>query len=103
MRRRLAPSHDICARMRYVPMDDSAWRWDLIDQETAGLGDKKYDHPFWCYYNGSTRFDLDDPAIAPYIDKEARPETWRFRRLPIAERESVEYMVGQGRTAAAYK
>jgi hypothetical protein len=102
MRRRLAPSHDLCARMRYVPADDSAWRWDLIDAECAELGEKKqYDHPYWVYFAGASRFDLDDPSIAPYIDKAALPEAWRFRRLTIQEREHCEWLSSQGRKAAA--
>ncbi len=106
MRKILAPSHDICARMRYVPADDSAWRTELIDAECAEL-ENRYDaekgHPYWRYFSGSTRFDLDDPALAPYLDREAQAETWRFRRLSIPERDQVTYLVRHSREEEAWR
>lgn len=103
MRKRLAPSHDLCARMRFVPADDSSWRWDLIDKECSDLGEQRYEHVFWRYYNGTTRFDLDDPEIQPYIDREAKPETWKFKRLSLPEREQVNHLVRQGREDEAWR
>lgn len=106
MRQRLAPSHDICARMRYVPIDDTAWRWDLINSETEAMkerGEDPYDHAYWVYFTGRTRFDLDDPAITPYLADDVTPETWRFRRLPLDVRQHCEYLIGQGRHGAAHE
>ena len=106
MRRLLAPSHDLCARMRYVPADDSAWRMDLVTEECADLGDAKFGehgHPFWRYYGGWTRFDLDDPAIVPYLDRDAQPEIWKFRRLSLEERGQVAYLLKLGREDEAWR
>ncbi|MBK6920563.1 MAG: hypothetical protein IPH07_24395 [Deltaproteobacteria bacterium] len=121
MRQKFAPTHDLCARMRYVPSSDSAWRHELVDSETAELRkaaivalgehpsaleleaarDAPYHaetgHPFWRYFSGSTRFDLDDPALQPYLDRDAKPETWRFRRLTLDERDRAAYYDRQGK------
>lgn len=106
MRRRLAPSHDLCARMRYVPLDDSAWRSELIKEECAKIVaefgedadiNPTTGHVFWRYFVGATRFDLTDPAILPYLDLEARPEIWHFRRLTLDERDQVAMLERQGK------
>lgn len=88
--------------MRYVPIDDSAWLWSKIDAEVKELGDEKSgSHPYWVYFSGATRFDLDDPAIKPYLDPAQNPETWRFSRLSLECREQCEYMKRHGRIEAA--
>lgn len=120
-RQKFAPTHDMCARMRYIPSSDSAWRCELVDREgdemrkaaIAELGENPpalelekaqrapYDvetgHPFWRYFAGVTRFDLDDPALQPYLDRDAKPETWCFRRLTLDERDRVAYYERQGK------
>lgn len=127
-RQKFAPTHDICARMRFVPSSDSAWRHELVDRETSELRDaavkdlgenppalalaeaqaSPYDsetgHPYWRYFAGATRFDLGDPALQPYLDTAAKPETWCFRRLTLDERERVAYYDRQGKreTGMAY-
>ena len=105
MRKRYAPTHDLLARMRYVPEDDTAWRHELVDSECAAIRDK-YDpetgHPFWLYFTGQSRFDLEDPAIAPYLDMSASPEIWRFRRLPREERNHIAYLVRANRLEEAW-
>lgn len=127
-RQKFAPTHDVCAKMRFVPSSDSAWRHALVDRETGELRDaavkalgenppavklaeaqaSPYDaetgHPYWRYFSGTTRFDLDDPMLQPYIDREAKPETWCFRRLSLDERERVAYYDRQGKreTGAAF-
>jgi hypothetical protein len=105
MRRRFAPTHDILARMRYVPEDDSAWKRDLIDKECA-THSEQFDHDtghiYWRYFAGVTRYDLDDPQLAPYIDFDAKPETWRFKRLPREIRDDITFMIRQGRTEPAW-
>jgi hypothetical protein len=106
MRKLRAPSHDLCARMRYVPAEDSAWRTELIESECSELGVEKYGengHPFWRYYGGWTRFDLDDPTLAPYLDRDAQPETWKFRRMSLEERGQVAYLLKQGREDEAWR
>ena len=127
-RQKFAPTHDVCAKMRFVPSSDSAWKHALVDRETgeiakaavAELGenpsavklaeaqaspyDSETGHVYWRYFAGATRFDLSDPALAPYIDLEAKPELWRFRRLTLDERERVAYYDRQGKreTGMAY-
>lgn len=99
MRRRFAPSHDLVARMVFVPPSDSAWRNDLIDSECAEMSKDvpaearasvymhaDTGHPFWRYFLGLTRFDLDAPELQPYLDRSKMPEMWHFRRLTLAER-----------------
>jgi hypothetical protein len=100
MRRRFAPSHDLVARMVFVPSDDTAWRTDLIDAECGEMSKDATDyssraaiymhpetgHPFWRYQRGETRYDIDAADLQPYIDRSKTPETWRFRRLTLAER-----------------
>lgn len=120
-RQKFAPTHDLCARMRYVPSSDSAWRHDKVDREVAELRraaiaelgedppassvaeaqaspyDAEHGHPFWRYFSGATRYDLDDPQLQPYLDRGASPETWSFRRLTLDERDRVAYYDRQGK------
>jgi hypothetical protein len=101
MRRRFAPTHDILARMRYVPEDDSAWRRDLIKKECSEIPeylDPEKGHVYWRYFAGMTRYDLDDPQLAPYLDLDAKPETWRFKRLSREIRDDVAFLIRQGRS-----
>lgn len=99
MRRQFAPSHDLVARMVFVPPRDSAWRNDVIDRECAEMSNgapegeraaiymnPETGHPFWRYWGGHTRFDLDAPELQPYLDRALMPELWHFRRLTLAER-----------------
>lgn len=106
MRQRFAPTHSICAAMRYVPQHDSSWRRELIDDEVLkeNLKDGELSqHPYWRYYRGETRFDLTDPALQPYIDPSVTPEVWRFRRLTLQTREQIGYLLGQGRLDEAWR
>lgn len=104
-RRRFAPSHDLVARMRFVPASDGAWRSDLIDAECAKMSahvepearasvymHSETGHPFWRYIAGATRFDLTAAELDAYLDRGAAPETWTFRRLTLAERSHCTYL-----------
>lgn len=127
-RQKFAPTHDVCAKMRFVPSSDSAWKHSLVDSECEAaikaakleLGenpspaklrdaevapfDAEHGHPYWRYFAGATRFDLADPMLQPYIDLDAKPETWRFRRLTLEERDRVAYYDRSGKreTGMAY-
>jgi hypothetical protein len=106
MRRKFAPTHSICAAMRYIPTDDGAWRRELIDAEVLKENLKDGDlsqHPYWRYYRGETRFDLSDPALQPYLDPGVTPEVWRFRRLATPVREHVGYLLAHGRAEEAWR
>lgn len=114
MRRRFAPSHDLVAAMRFVPPDDAAWRNDLIDAEAAKMSahvppeerasvymHAETGHPYWRYFLGQTRFDLGAADLAPYLDRDAQPETWTFRRLTLQERAHCAHLERSGKTEEA--
>jgi hypothetical protein len=99
MRRSFAPSHELVARMVFVSPDDSAWRNDLIDAECGEMSKDvpaaerrtiyahpETGHPFWRYWSGATRYDIDAADLQPYLDRTKLPEFWHFRRLTLAER-----------------
>lgn len=105
-RRRLAPTHDLCARMRYIPESDTAWDRKRIDEEMKKLGkpgeDSETGHPFQRYHAGTTRFDLEADGIRDYLVPDAPPpEMWLFKRLPWAVREQIAHLTLQGRHLAA--
>lgn len=106
-RRALAPTHDLCARMRFIPSGDSAWDEERIIRESKAMGKDDTDpdkgHPFWRYQAGRTRFDLEADGIRDYIDFAKAPETWLFRRLPWEDRETIAYMQRQGRHESAMR
>lgn len=99
MRTRFAPSHDLVARMVFVPPSDSAWRNAVIDAECREMSKHvpeddrpavymhaETGHPFWRYWVGHTRFDIDATELQPYLDRSQMPEMWHFRRLTLDER-----------------
>jgi hypothetical protein len=113
--------------MRFVPPDDGAWAHDKINSEceamirsalaalppgataSAKADAEKADthpetgHPYWRFIVGATRFDLTLAELQPYIDFDARPETWSFRRLSLTERDEIGYLIGRGRTSEAFR
>lgn len=104
MRRILAPTHDLCAKMRFVPLGDGAWDHERFNREIAVLPPEQHaTHPMLWYQLGYSRFDLGDPAVAPYLRLEDRPETWSFRRLTLAERDEVAWLRRQGRLEDSWR
>lgn len=84
-RRKFAPTHTLTGTPRYVPAGDSAWRSDL-----PGFSDEAAKtHAFWRYWRCETRFDLDDPELAPFLDLAALPEIWTLRPLNIRQMQQV--------------
>lgn len=104
-RRRFAPTHDLCARMRYIPESDTAWDMDRIQRELAELGPDGENgdtgHPFFRYHSGTTRYDLDADGMRDYLRPDVVPEMWLFRRLEWAQREQIAHMQRAGQTLGA--
>jgi hypothetical protein len=107
MRRRFAPSHDLVARMVFIPATDDAWDHDRINAEceemskaAAGFDAKaaiymhaETGHPFWRYQHGHTRFDINAEDLQPYLDRAKQPEMWHFRRVALSERAHYEQLI----------
>lgn len=129
MRQNRAPRHDLTHPSIFVPSADSAWRHDLVNREVEQLRrawDEQQErrraaavaageappeqrpfaedehHPFWAYFYGRTRYWIDDPELAPYLDQEARPEMWRIRRLSFEQRRHVEWLQRRDQREEAY-
>lgn len=111
--------------MQYVPSTDGAWDVERVDAEVARLRvqhdgeqmlahpelpmgaepstfDPADHHPFWAYFSGRTRYDLDDPELQPYLRRDLKPEIWRLRRLSFEQREHVAYLLRKDQVEAAY-
>lgn len=70
-----------------------------VEGETFDPSDR---HPFWAYFSGRSRYDLDDPELQPYLRRDLEPEIWRLRRLSFEEREHVQYLLRKDQLEAAY-
>lgn len=96
--------------MLYVPSTDGAWDVARVDEEVADLRrgwpggpfEPADHHPFYQYFSGRTRYDLDDEDLQPYLDRSKCPEIWRLRRLSFEQREHVQYLLRKDQLEAAY-
>lgn len=103
-RQRTGPEHDITKEGIYIPGADSAWLREKIDAEVAALrkgtnfenagripteDDPAFEHTFWRYVRGCTRFDIEAEGLSDYIDMAQEPEMWRLRRLSGRDRARV--------------
>lgn len=120
-RKKRAPTHDLTAPMRFVPASDGAWCDDLIDREieqmrTAAeaecqaaaaraeqegepppeLYDENRLHIWQRYQMGDTRFNLDDPDLEPYLNRDKSPEIWTIRRLSFDQRSVCSRLSARG-------
>lgn len=96
MRKTRAPKHTLAHPMEFIPAGDSAWSQDIP-------GDATSDHPFWRYWRGETRFDLQDDDVTALLDADADPEVWRLRVLDYADRMTCQRLLGRGEPLAAYE
>jgi hypothetical protein len=61
-----------------------------VEAEALDLADH---HPFWRYFSGRTRYDIDDPELQSYLRHELEPEIWRLRTLSFEQRERANYLL----------
>lgn len=92
-RQRFAPTFSLVGTPRYVPAGDSAWRQNLLPDADDEKNPAWREHPFWQYLLGNTRFDLEDSALAEFIDLDARPETWTLKPLKLKDRSHVRFLL----------
>lgn len=93
--------------MRFVTSTDDAWDVDRVDDETLDKDGNRLDgaddHPFWVYFTGKTRYDLDDERLQPYLDRSKNPEIWTIRRLGWQQRRRVDAMIRKGQLEEAWE
>ena len=99
-RKKFAPSHSITGPMLFIPAGDGAWLDEQIDAETHDDKGKALpaqdEHPFWRYFHGETRYDLDAEGIREYLDPEKDPETWQIKALSMKQRHRVDALLRVG-------
>lgn len=59
-------------------------------------------HPFYAYFSGRTRYDLDDEELQPYLRRDLKPEIWRLRQLGYDQRTHAAYLLRKDLQEEAY-
>lgn len=80
------PRHAL-GTMKYIPKRDSAWKIDLVleDMDKLEAEDPEAVHPYRAYFQGDTRYDLDNSGVLRFLDMSKKPEVWHIRRLTLDE------------------
>lgn len=92
------PQHTIDGEAVWIPPDDEAWK---TDTDTARKGDGwDTDHEIGRYYDGETRYRLDE--VESHIDRAKLPEEYVIRDLGGRERVRLVGTLGGDNTADAW-
>lgn len=76
------PRHRADAPGQFISNHDSAWDFERIEAD-ASLRDTN--GPWFRYYSGATRYDLQASDVRQFIREGERPTVFILRRLTLAE------------------